>query len=111
MLALKMGIAYAIPDTPVWVEKEMAKIEYKRRELEKSVAVSNSSFGSSPPTPAGSLANSMDTEERAVQTEDATTAARWPQESLDEADVSESSSRYTQQGPSNAQICCDSAST
>ena len=36
MLALKMGISYAIPDTPAWVEKEMAKIEYRRRELEKA---------------------------------------------------------------------------
>ena len=36
MILLKVAIAYAIPDTPVWVETEMAKIEYRRRETEKS---------------------------------------------------------------------------
>ena len=35
MLLLKVAIAYVIPDTPVWVEMEMAKIEYRRREMEK----------------------------------------------------------------------------
>ena len=30
-----MLLAVAIPDTPAWVAKEMAKIEYKRREIEK----------------------------------------------------------------------------
>ena len=38
MILLKVAIAYAIPDTPVWVETEMAKIEYRRREMEKSVS-------------------------------------------------------------------------
>ena len=55
MLALKMGISYAIPDTPAWVEKEMAKIEYRRRELEKAAA--NSSQNNSAPV---STANSFD---------------------------------------------------
>jgi len=35
MLALKVAIACAIPDVPSWVATEMAKIEYKRREIEK----------------------------------------------------------------------------
>ncbi len=35
MLILKGLIAYAIPDIPSWVAKEMAKIEYKRRQIEK----------------------------------------------------------------------------
>ena len=30
-----MLVAFAIPDTPHWVETEMAKIEFKRREIEK----------------------------------------------------------------------------
>lgn len=38
MLFLKVAIAYAIPDTPQWVATEMAKIEYKRREIEKATA-------------------------------------------------------------------------
>ena len=58
MLALKMGISYAIPDTPAWVEKEMAKIEYRRRELEKAAA--NSSQNNSAPV---STANSFDVPE------------------------------------------------
>ena len=35
MLLLKVAIAYAIPDIPRWVAAEMAKIEYRRREVEK----------------------------------------------------------------------------
>ena len=38
MILLKVAIAYAIPDVPVWVETEMAKIEYRRRETEKSMS-------------------------------------------------------------------------
>ena len=63
MLALKMGISYAIPDTPAWVEKEMAKIEYRRRELEKAAA--NSSQNNSAPV---STANSFDVPEDATPT-------------------------------------------
>jgi len=40
MLALKVAIATAIPDVPSWVAKEMAKIEYKRREIEKERSIS-----------------------------------------------------------------------
>ncbi len=36
MLLLKIWISYAIPDIPSWVATEMAKIEWKRREAEKS---------------------------------------------------------------------------
>ena len=38
MILLKVAIAYAIPDVPIWVETEMAKIEYRRRETEKSMS-------------------------------------------------------------------------
>ena len=38
MILLKVAIAYAIPDVPVWVETEMAKIEYRRRETEKNLS-------------------------------------------------------------------------
>ena len=37
LLAVKFFISYAIPDTPHWVATEMAKIEYRRREIEKQV--------------------------------------------------------------------------
>ena len=63
MLALKMGISYAIPDTPAWVEKEMAKLEYRRRELEKAAA--NSSQNNSAPV---STANSFDVPEDVTAT-------------------------------------------
>ena len=36
MLLLKIWISYAIPDIPSWVATEMAKIEWKRRESEKT---------------------------------------------------------------------------
>ena len=36
MILMKVLIAYAIPDIPHWVEKEMAKTEFKRREIEKT---------------------------------------------------------------------------
>ncbi|XP_013784235.2 anoctamin-8-like isoform X2 [Limulus polyphemus] len=35
ILALKFGIAYAIPDVPHWVATEMAKVEFQRREASK----------------------------------------------------------------------------
>ena len=35
MFVLKALIAYAIPDIPAWVATEMAKVEYRRREIEK----------------------------------------------------------------------------
>ena len=40
MILLKVLIAYAIPDIPRWVATEMAKIEYKRREIEKGALFS-----------------------------------------------------------------------
>ena len=39
LLAVKFFISYAIPDTPHWVATEMAKIEYRRREIEKQVHI------------------------------------------------------------------------
>ena len=39
LLAVKFFISYAIPDTPHWVATEMAKIEYRRREIEKQVQI------------------------------------------------------------------------
>jgi len=42
MILLKVAIAYAIPDVPVWVETEMAKIEYRRRETEKNLSSAQS---------------------------------------------------------------------
>ena len=47
MILLKVAIAYAIPDTPVWVETEMAKIEYRRRETEKNLSISHMMAGAS----------------------------------------------------------------
>ena len=85
MLALKMGIAYAIPDTPAWVEKEMAKIEYRRRELEKSIGGSTCSSTASP---IGSYNNSMDTEDRGIQTEEARNGDAF------KGDLPDSCSRY-----------------
>ena len=38
LLAVKFLISYAIPDTPHWVATEMAKIEFRRREIEKQVS-------------------------------------------------------------------------
>lgn len=64
-MMLKVGIAYAIPDVPAWVEKEMAKIEYRRREAEKSI--SNVLIG--PASPGSSQACSIDTEDRGIQTD------------------------------------------
>ena len=37
MLLVKALIALAIPDVPQWVAEEMAKIEFERREVHKSV--------------------------------------------------------------------------
>ena len=34
-MLVKVFISYVIPDIPKWLETEMAKIEYKRREIEK----------------------------------------------------------------------------
>ncbi len=39
MLAIKFAVSYAIPDIPEWVEDEIAKVEYKRREAEKAEKV------------------------------------------------------------------------
>lgn len=64
MLGLKVLIAYAIPDIPSWVATEMAKIEYNRREIEK--ASSLALIHSSGP----SAANSIETVDRSVQTEE-----------------------------------------
>ena len=59
MLLLKIWISYAIPDIPSWVATEMAKIEWRRREGEKTLhgfPFSNVS--------------SLDTVDKSVQTED-----------------------------------------
>ncbi|PIK54087.1 putative anoctamin-8-like isoform X2 [Apostichopus japonicus] len=37
ILALKLGISIAIPDTPYWVQTELAKLEYKRRQALKKM--------------------------------------------------------------------------
>ena len=39
VLAVKFAVSYAIPDIPEWVEDEIAKVEYKRREAEKAEKV------------------------------------------------------------------------
>jgi hypothetical protein len=39
VLAIKFAVSYAIPDIPEWVEDEIAKVEYKRREAEKAEKV------------------------------------------------------------------------
>ncbi len=62
MLGLKLAIAYAIPDMPSWVAKEMAKIEHRRREVEKR---SVTSFFHQTST-----ASSMSSEDAAVPLED-----------------------------------------
>ena len=35
LLLLKLLLSYAIPDTPAWLQTEIAKIEFNRRELHK----------------------------------------------------------------------------
>ena len=57
MLLLKIWISYAIPDIPSWVATEMAKIEWRRREGEKTLHGFPFSNGSS-----------LDTVDKAVQT-------------------------------------------
>ena len=59
MLLLKIWISYAIPDIPSWVATEMAKIEWRRREGEKTLNGFPFSSGSS-----------LDTVDKSVQTED-----------------------------------------
>ena len=59
MLLLKIWISYAIPDIPSWVATEMAKIEWRRREGEKTLNGFPFSNGSS-----------LDTVDKSVQTED-----------------------------------------
>ena len=59
MLLLKIWISYAIPDIPSWLATEMAKIEWRRREGEKILHGFQFSNGSS-----------LDTVDKAVQTED-----------------------------------------
>merc|ERR1712107_980062 len=56
LLLVKIWIAYIIPDIPSWVATEMAKIEWRRREAEKSIQ----SFNFTPAT-------SLDTMDRGVQ--------------------------------------------
>ena len=69
MLLLKSWIAFAIPDIPSWVATEMAKIEWRRREMEKSS--SSHLFHLSQST-------SLDTVEKSVQTESVTNSASPP---------------------------------
>ena len=38
-MAIKFAVSYAIPDIPEWVEDEIAKVEFKRREAEKAEKV------------------------------------------------------------------------
>ena len=59
MLLLKIWISYAIPDIPSWVATEMAKIEWRRREGEKTLR--GFPF---------SNVSSLDTVDKSVQTED-----------------------------------------
>jgi len=41
LLALKVGVAYFIPDVPKWVDVEMAKIAYQSKlALQKEVRIS-----------------------------------------------------------------------
>lgn len=35
VLAIKFAVAYAIPDIPEWVETEIAKVEFQRRQALK----------------------------------------------------------------------------
>jgi hypothetical protein len=58
LLVLKIWISYAIPDIPNWVATEVAKIEWRRREAEKSS-----------PFPFITPSASLDTSEQSAQTE------------------------------------------
>ena len=60
MLLVKFLIGAAIPDMPDWVKVEMAKLEHGRREMERGLGVT-------PPSLGGSM-DTMDTEEKGVQT-------------------------------------------
>lgn len=55
-MLVKVWIAYIIPDIPSWLATEMAKIEWRRREAEKSLQV----FKLTPMT-------SLETVDRAIQ--------------------------------------------
>ncbi|XP_037079887.1 anoctamin-8-like [Pollicipes pollicipes] len=46
LLLLKLLVAYAIPDTPAWLQAEIAKIEFNRREVHKRSLSFGSSFSS-----------------------------------------------------------------
>ena len=79
MLALKLAIAYAIPDVPGWVEVEMAKVEFRRRELEKAAAfaglgLNSASSMSAGSTPANSRANSLENDDNAGADKEQSTA-------------------------------------
>ena len=91
MLLLKLTIAYAIPDVPAWVAKEMAKIEYKRREIEKGNMIQlGSSFeqqralqsaaGEDKGTqaPAGSVAGSVTVDPPTPAPSEASVERYWP---------------------------------
>jgi hypothetical protein len=69
LLFVKCFISYAIPDTPHWVAAEMAKIEHRRREIEKQVSFGSGSFGSNMNSSFESCGSSMDTMDRAMQTD------------------------------------------
>ena len=38
MLLMKLLLKAALPDTPYWIIQQMAKTEFKRREVEKSLS-------------------------------------------------------------------------
>jgi hypothetical protein len=69
MLMLKLLISYAIPDIPSWVETEMAKIEFHRREIEKasSFAFLQSGHAGLASYSVPSVAQSLETDDKEVQ--------------------------------------------
>ncbi|XP_043212911.1 anoctamin-8-like isoform X1 [Amphibalanus amphitrite] len=84
LLLLKLLLSYAIPDTPAWLQTEIAKIEFNRRELHKrSLSFSRqTSFSSSvdsspqhqrpvpvPVTPVAAADHGADSSDRCCQTE------------------------------------------
>lgn len=50
LIGLKYGISYAIPDIPEWVERQLAKIEFKKRETLKGTSAVPTTTGTHLPS-------------------------------------------------------------
>ncbi|XP_022647193.1 anoctamin-8-like isoform X2 [Varroa destructor] len=67
LLLLKSAIAFAIPDVPHWVQTEMAKVEFQRREAARHHT--QGTFSSAEVKPAHTQTDQAPVEDHGVQTE------------------------------------------